>query len=49
MANLTSSRLESALKTVSMKSVEYQRQLKELEVLHFTRILLHILIYPETV
>ena len=49
IANLTCSRIESALKTVSMKSIEYQRQLKELEVLHLTPILLHVLIYPDSV
>ena len=47
IANCISRRIESALKIVSKKSIEYQRQLKELEVLHLTPPLLHILIDPE--
>ena len=47
MANLLCRRIESALKMVSMKSIEYQRQLKELEVLHLTPILLHIKFIPK--
>lgn len=47
MAHLVCRRIESALKIVSKKSIEYQRQLKELEVLHLTPTLLRILIYSE--
>jgi hypothetical protein len=47
MANLLCRRIESALKIVSMKSIEYQRQLKELEVTHLTPILLHIKFIPK--
>ena len=45
MANLIYSRIESALKNVLKKSIEYQRQLKDLEVLHLTPIQPHILIW----